>query len=211
MAALLEPPRPRPLSGWSATRYPGPSAEERGYRLQVTISVEEPSEIDPPAAAPIEPPPPAVAELPAPVPAAPVTPRPDAKGLYDLRQLLGRIWSIPDASTPPTTSPSPAPLEPHHPEEVVRSPEPDPPSAPEDRGPSDFALLSVIPDREEPHEIRPAPVEPPGTIPRWVSSRPAGSVVTRHRAQAWICVSCRLINAPWSVLCTRCRNAAPSN
>ncbi|MGB6500244.1 MAG: hypothetical protein WBG19_02430 [Thermoplasmata archaeon] len=186
MASHREPPKFHVVSAWTPTRYPGPNAEERGFRTSPS-----------PPAAPVRPAPTPVAASPIPLPTpATVAPLPSSAppseeplsapaktpaptGLYNLHSLLSRAWSEPPAghgSSPTVAMVPPA----ERPAPVL------PPSS--SSGTSSTSLLATA-----------------GASARPFSPSHRGSTGPR----AWICPRCRLTNAPWSRACTSCRTAAP--
>lgn len=90
------------------------------------------------------------------------------------------------SSVDPRSSPAPPPLEPRAVPPPVR------PAAP-----------SPAPAREMPSPLY-IPPPPPGQSP--TPAEPSRARPPR----AWRCPNCKLVNAPWSSRCTRCRTASPN-
>jgi len=62
-----------------------------------------------------------------------------------------------------------------------------------------------------PAPIPPVPLAPPETAPA-AADRPAPPTkpIAKTRIRAWNCPKCNLINAPWSLRCTRCKSEPPA-
>jgi hypothetical protein len=95
------------------------------------------------------------------------------------------------SSRPPPPEPEANRSSPSAPPPPARAPTA--PSAPTDRAPSRGTDPSAHAKLPEPSERPPPPSGP----------------LERSRSRAWRCPNCRLVNAPWSPRCTRCKTAAP--
>lgn len=215
MVARVDPPRPRAPergSGEASARYPGLTAEERGY---------DPSPLVPPT---VEPPPPlwvAPAEVPessrssgffGPAPEA-VEPEPVPEGLFDVPGLLERLWlaralearqerpwtayvarSAAHRAAPTTPPTSPA---------TVAAPAPaatPPPAASPPPAPAPSARAPAAP-----------PTSPSRSIPSALAPLPPTPAQKAQAAlwSSWICPQCYLTNDHAVDVCRGCRRPAP--
>lgn len=201
MVARVEPPRWRPgLS--EPERYPGLTAEERGYDPPSTPR--DPPELAPPlwvAPSALPPPSRSVGLVMAP-PAPLAAPRLEPEGLFDVPGLLERLWlaralearreppgepsataSRPTGSVSPHLPTPPGALDPARPVTAPTARE-GPPRA----VPGDYGAQPLVPPRESVAEPSPSPP------PSWPSS--------------WICPYCYLANDPRAATCRGCRSSS---
>ncbi len=125
----------------------------------------------------------------------PTAPPTAARGLAALpsRPQPSRAENSPARASPTTTvgTPQPAPALPAVPQRPLGSPHPPlPPQAP--------ALPEPAVPSLPPQDV-PNPTAPTGDTTR---------TTPPTRTRAWTCTHCKLVNAPWSAHCTRCRSPA---
>jgi len=137
---------------------------------------------------------PAPAAVPPPRPAAPSYP-PSRTTAATTR--YGGAPALPRSSRAPATG---AMRSPGGPVPSTRSPVPaTPPSR-----------TAVTPGPALPPSVPSVPPSLPTAAPVRAEAPPASSALPgSRRTRVWVCPQCKLVNAPWSAACTRCRTAAP--
>jgi len=196
------------VAGWDAARYPGPNAEETGYRLTVAPPPASSNERRPMITVASPPSPTAERAVdsthPGPAGASPGA----SRGLFDLTGLLSRAWSVggpgnPSVSSATPPQPNPVPLG------IGTLPDGPGPGTPRPLERPAFVPPAALPTSAAPsiapgppRTIRPAPAL--GAMPHGTSE------TTPRRTHAWICPFCHLTNAPWAPACPSCRRVAPA-
>jgi len=195
------------VAGWDASRYPGPNAEETGYRLTVAPPPDASNERQPMIT--VVPPPSLTAQRavdstrPAPSGAGPGA----SRGLFDLTGLLARAWSVRGPGNPGGSSASPRPDS--VPLGIGTLPDGPGPATPRPLERPAFVPPTALPLSKAPsitpspeHAMRPALA---------LGSTPHGASEAAPRlTHAWICPFCHLTNAPWAPACPSCRRVAPA-
>lgn len=194
-AFVLLPPPPSGIPGRTAapsTNLPrGPSPSPTAAPRRETVRPPAPKPSPPPVASVPRPGPPAPTVAPASRPPSPTSP---AVREYDPRQ------ASPPALPRPTSSANRAPVSGSAAPRAGAPPRA--PARPSSPGPSPNLPAGAAPAAAAPKAAAPPPAPAP------VSASPAGTPAP-SRLRAWVCPGCRLVNAPWSTHCTRCRTAAP--
>lgn len=154
---------------------------------------------------------PAATEPPAEAPPSPAPPRP-------LREFVPPAGLPRSVSAPPERPPAPAPPPVAVAEPAATAPRPTlrattPPAPPE---PAREEARPIGPPSPRPTvgPLRPESIAPSAAAPTpspLSGERPASPAVApaKGRTRAWKCPNCKLVNAPWSAQCTKCKAPAP--